>query len=156
EAMARSWARVWRREGERGARHRRRAATASPIADLRRLVAEQGFQRIAGGPAVPGNRLRILRDAQENYPAWLAAIGSARRAVRLEMYIVHGAGMGRRFRDLLPAGGRAGVPVRVLSDWFGSLRLIGPGFWRPLQAAGGEVRGANPPGLDSLLGWASR
>jgi cardiolipin synthase A/B len=155
--MARSGARASRRESETTTTRRRRHATmTSPIADLRRLVAEQGFQRIAGGPAVPGNRLRVLRDARENYPAWLAAIESARRTIHLEMYIVHDDGIGRRFRDLLATRARAGVTVRVLYDWFGSLRLVGRRFWAPLRAAGGEVRVANPPSLDSLLGWASR
>jgi cardiolipin synthase len=137
-------------------RRPRPTAPASPIGDLRRLLAQQGFQRIAGGPPVPGNRLRILRDARENYPAWMAAIESARRTIHLEMYIVHDDTIGRRFRDLLAARARAGVTVRVLYDWFGSLRLLGRRFWAPLRAAGGEVRVANPPNLDSLLGWASR
>jgi cardiolipin synthase A/B len=105
---------------------------------------------------VSGNRLRILRDARENYPAWAGAIEAARRTIHLEMYIVHDDSTGRCFRDLLVGRARAGVTVRVLYDWFGSLRLVGRGFWAPLRAAGGEVRVANPPGLDSLLGWASR
>ena len=105
---------------------------------------------------MPGNRLRVLRDARENYPAWAAAIESARRTIHLEMYIVHDDATGQRFRDALVARAKAGVTVRVLYDWFGSLRLVGRGFWAPLRAAGGEVRVANPPSLDSLLGWASR
>ena len=137
-------------------RRPRTPASANPMADLRRQFAEQGFQRIGGGQAVPGNRLRVLRDARENYPAWATAIESARRTIHLEMYIVHDDGTGRRFRDALVARAKAGVTVRVLYDWFGSLRLVGRGFWAPLRAAGGEVRVANPPSLDSLLGWASR
>src|SRR5262245_13558048 len=129
---------------------------ADSIADLRHHFAEQGFQRIGGGQVVPGNRLRILRDARENYPAWIAAIESARRTVHLEMYIVHNDRVGRRFRDLLVAKARAGVTVRVLYDWFGSLRLMGSGMWAPLVAAGGEVRVASPPSFDSPLGWISR
>ena len=148
--------------GSRQSRHtqtsRRPAArqAANPITDLRREFAEQGFQRIGGGRLVPGNRLRVLRDARENYPAWTAAIESARRTIHLEMYIVHDDVTGRCFRDLLVARARAGVTVRVLYDWFGSLRLVGSGFWAPLRAAGGEIRVANPPSLDSVLGWVSR
>jgi len=121
-----------------------------------RLLTDDAFQRVAGAPRVPGNRLRVLRDARENYPAWMAAIESARRSIHLEMYIVHNDGIGRRFRDLLAGKARAGVTVRVLYDWFGSLRLIGSGMWTPLQAAGGEIRVANPPSLESVLGWVSR
>jgi cardiolipin synthase A/B len=150
------------REGSRQGRQTltlRRSASrqaTSPITDLRREFAEQGFQRIGGGRLVPGNRLRLLRDARENYPAWAAAIESARRTIHLEMYIVHDDVTGRCFRDLLVARARAGVTVRVLYDWFGSLRLVGSGFWAPLRAVGGEVRVANPPSLDSMLGWVSR
>ena len=146
------------RQGHRAQlpRHLRAPAQANPIANLRREFAEQGFQRIGGGRVVPGNRLRVLRDARENYPAWIAAIESARRTIHLEMYIVHDDVTGRRFRDLLVARARAGVKVRVLYDWFGSLRLVGRGFWAPLRAVGGEVRVANPPSLDSVLGWVSR
>ena len=33
---------------------------------------------------VPGNRVRILKDAAENYPPWLEAIAAARPAVHFE------------------------------------------------------------------------
>jgi phosphatidylserine/phosphatidylglycerophosphate/cardiolipin synthase-like enzyme len=112
--------------------------------------------RSAGAPLVPGNHVRILCDAEENYPAWTAAIQRARRTVHLEMYIVHNDGVGRQARDLLVARARDGVKVRVLYDWFGSLRLSTRSFWRPLVEAGGEVRVANRPGMDSLLGLLSR
>ena len=64
--------------------------------------------------------------------------------------------MGREARDLLTARARAGVTVRVLYDWFGSLRLSSRRFWRPLVAAGGEVRAANRLRADSLFGLLSR
>jgi len=131
-------------------------ARSRPPARAERLLSDDAFERVAGAPRVAGNRLRVLRDARENYPAWIAAIESARRRIYLEMYIVHNDGAGRRFRDLLVAKARAGVQVRVLYDWFGSLRLIGSGMWTPLLAAGGEVRVANPPSSDSALGWISR
>jgi cardiolipin synthase A/B len=131
-------------------------ARSHPSPQLPRLLSDDAFQRVAGAPRVPGNRLRVLRDANENYPAWLEAIEGARRSIHLEMYIVHDDRTGRRFRDLLTERARAGVRVRVLYDWFGSLRLIGSGLWAPLRAAGGEVRVANPPSLDSPLGWISR
>ena len=49
-------------------RHRRMPASAM------RISAERAFSRTVGAPLVPGNDVRLLRDACENYPAWLAAI----------------------------------------------------------------------------------
>ena len=34
-----------------------------------RIVADQAFSRAAGAPLIPGNKIRLLRDAAENYPA---------------------------------------------------------------------------------------
>ena len=39
-----------------------------------RVLAEQAFSRATGGPLIAGNGLRLLKDARENYPAWLDAI----------------------------------------------------------------------------------
>jgi cardiolipin synthase len=82
-------------------------------ADLR-LVAEQMFARAAGAPLVAGNAARILRDAGENYPAWLTAIAAARRSVLFENYIIADDATGREFVDVLSERARAGVAVRLI------------------------------------------
>lgn len=127
-----------------------------PGCDLNRMLTQDAFLRTTGAALVQGNRLRILRDGEENYPAWLEAIQSAQKTIHLETYIVHNDRTGRMFRDLLTEKAREGVKVRVLYDWFGSLYLLGSRMWKPLREAGGEARAINPPCLDSLLGWASR
>ena len=119
-----------------------------------RAVAEQLFSRIAGADSVPGT-IRLLRDAAENYPAWLDAIAQARVSVNFENYIVRDDAIGQRFADALCASARAGVAVRVLYDWLGCLST-GRRYWRRLREAGVEVRCFNPPQLDSPLGWLSR
>ena len=121
-----------------------------------RSLAEQAFSRAAGAPLVPGNEVRILKDAVENYPAWLAAIAAARRFVHFESYIVHEDETGRLFSDALCAKARAGVPVRLVHDWLGGLGTASRRFWRTLREAGVEVRAYNPPQLDSPFGWVSR
>jgi len=118
-------------------------------------LADQAFSRAAGAPLVAGNHVRVLCDAAENYPAWEAAIAGARRSVHIEMYIIHGDATGRRFRDLLLARARAGVRVRILYDWLGSLYTRWP-FYRPLVQAGAEVRVMNPPRLLDPLAWVQR
>ena len=112
--------------------------------------------RVTGSPVVGENAVRILRDGKQNYPEWEAAIESAQKTIHIEMYIIHNDRTGRHFRDLLVARAGAGIKVRVLYDWFGSISTLGRGMWRALVDAGGEVRVVNPPGFGSLLGWASR
>ncbi len=123
---------------------------------LARLAAEHVFSRVAGAAPVEGNALRLLRDGEENYPAWLEAIEGARHSIHFENYIVTSDATGRRFRDALAAKAREGVTVRVLYDWMGCLTKTRPGFWRPLRQAGAEVRCFNRPRLDSPFGWLSR
>jgi len=122
---------------------------------LLRLLAGQALSRAGGAPLVPGNAVRILEDAGEHYPAWLAAIGAARRAVFFENYIFADDEVGRELVAALAARARAGVRVRLIYDWLGSFRA-GRRLWQPLLDAGGEVRGFNPPRLASPLGWLSR
>lgn len=130
--------------------------TVRPDVPALRVIAEQAFSRTAGAPLVSGNAIRLLRDAGENYPAWLDAIGSARRSVLFENYIVHDDAVGRRFADALAAKAREGVRVRVIYDWFGCLGTASRAFWNRLRDAGAEVRSFNPPRFDTPLGWLSR
>jgi cardiolipin synthase len=105
---------------------------------------------------VPGNTVRLLRDAAENYPAGLTAIGSSRRTVHFENYMVHDDQVGRRFAAAFVEKAREGVRVRVLYDWFGSLGKATARFWRHLRAGGVDVRCYNPPRLSQPLGWLGR
>ena len=105
---------------------------------------------------VEGNRVRLLCDARENYPAWLAAIGGARRVVLFENYIIQNDAAGRRFADALIERAQAGVAVCVVYDWFGGLGLGSKKLLQPLIDAGGEVRVFNRPSIASPLGWMQR
>jgi cardiolipin synthase len=121
-----------------------------------RAFAAQQLSRAAGAPLVEGNRVRILSDAAENYPAWLEAIESAERLIYFECYIISDDETGRRFADALVAKARAGVKVRLLYDWVGCWRESGSRYYRGLREAGVEIRCYNPPRFDSPFGWLSR
>jgi len=125
------------------------------IAQLRPL-ADQAFSRAAGAQLIPGNAVRLLRDATENYPAWLDAIRSAQTRIHFENYIIHSDTTGQQFADALAAKAREGVRVRLIYDWFGALAATSYRFWRFLRRAGVEVRCFNPPRADSPLGWLGR
>ncbi len=121
-----------------------------------RAFANQAFSRAAGAPLVEGNNVRLLKDARENYPAWLDAIGAAKRNIHFESYIIHGDDAGRMFADALVARAREGVHVRLIYDWMGGFGKTSRSFWNHLRAGGVEVRCYNPPRLDSPFGWLSR
>jgi cardiolipin synthase len=122
---------------------------------VQRLV-NQAFSRASGAPLREHNSVTLLKDATDNYPAWLEAIGSARRTIHFEMYIIHEDDQGRLFADALLRKAGEGVKVRVLYDWMGGFGKTSRGFWTRLRAGGVEVRCYNPPRFDSPLGWTSR
>ena len=111
--------------------------------------------RAAGAAPISGNRIRLLRDGPENFPAWLEAIASARRYVYFETYIFKGDRTGQQFVEALCARAREGVQVRVLYDWAGCWGTPGR-VWRTLREAGVEVRCFNPFDWSSPLGWVHR
>jgi cardiolipin synthase len=118
------------------------------------VLIDRALLRATGAPRSDGNAVRLLRDACENYPAWLAAIDGARRTIFFESYIVADDAVGRRFVGALAARARAGVAVRVVHDWLGCLGSHD--IWDELEKAGAEVRAFNPFSFGSPFGWVSR
>jgi cardiolipin synthase A/B len=120
------------------------------------LLLDQALSRVTGARSTGGNRVRLLRDGRENYPAWLDAIAAATVSIHFETYIIHDDRTGLQFAAALQARASAGVRVRVLYDWWGARGATGSRFWRELTASGVEVRSFNAPRLDSPFGWISR
>lgn len=116
---------------------------------------DQVFSRTVGANLIAGNAVRLLRDARENYPAWLEAIRGAQRFIHFENYIIHDDPVGARFAEAFVEKAREGVSVRVIHDWIGSVGTS-RAFWNRLRAAGVDVRAFNPPRLDEPLGWVTR
>jgi cardiolipin synthase len=143
------------RQSEReGVRVGGRVDTAE-FTPVRRLV-EHAYARATGAQLITGNRVRLLKDAEENYPAWLEAIAAARRTIHFESFIIHDDEVGQEFAEALCAKAREGVRVRVIYDWMGAIGKTSWGFWRRLREAGVEVRGFNPPRFDEPFGWFNR
>ena len=136
-----------------GAGHGR---TENAVLSPARRLADQTFARAAGAPLVPGNTVRLLRDAKENSPAWLEAIASATTTIHFETYILHRDEIGLQFATALADKARQGVRVRLLYDWLGSFSLGLRRRWTLLAEAGVEIRAFNPPRVDRPFGWISR
>jgi cardiolipin synthase len=121
-----------------------------------RILSGPAFSRAAGAPLIEGNHVRLLKDARENYPAWLEAIRSARRHIHFESYIIHEDSAGHRFAEALIDKARQGVQVRLIYDWMGGFGKTSRRFWNTLRSNGVQVRCYNPPRFDSPFGWLSR
>lgn len=118
-------------------------STAAQTPSLRDERLNRALTRVSGVPLREGNALTLLLNGPATYDDWLAAIGKAQRWVHLENYIFQADHIGRRFAEALAERAAAGVRVRVLYDWFGSLDVPGA-FWRKLRRAGVDVRAVNP------------
>jgi len=93
----------------------------------RYAVADPQFRREMGvllGPGIiPGNQVTDLQNGQEIFPAMLAAIGSAQKTITFETYIYWSGNVGQQFAKALEERARAGVAVKVMLDWAGSIKM---------------------------------
>ena len=96
-------------------------ADARHLASLMHLVG-----RLTGASLAPGNRVSVLNDGDEAFPAMIDAIDGAERSVALSSYIFNHDATGRRFADALTRAHERGIAVRVLVDGVGSLYSLPP------------------------------
>ena len=92
---------------------------------------------------VAGNRVTLLRNGAELFPALVAAIDVAADDVRIETYIFADDPAGRAVGDALKRAAGRGVQVRLLIDGFGS-RDLHPAFLEDLSGAGVIVQRFRP------------
>ena len=109
------------------------------------------FADTAGFEAmVSGNRVTLLHDGEQAFPAMLEAIAEAKREILLEMYWFASDELGWQFADTLIARAEAGVRVRVIYDAVGSIQSDNRMFAR-MREAGCEVEQYNP-----IAPWRAR
>jgi cardiolipin synthase len=113
----------------------------------RYAVADPQFRREMGvmlGPGiVPGNLVEDLENGEEIFPAMLEAIRAAQKTITFETYIYWSGDIGTRFADALVERARAGVAVKVMVDWAGSMKMEDALLQR-LKDAGVEVHQYRP------------
>jgi len=85
-----------------------------------------------------GNRLTLLRNGEQYFPALVEAIDGARADVYLETYLFADDETGSLVADALARAAGRGVSVRLLIDGFGA-RDFAPRFRAMLRRAGAEV-----------------
>ncbi len=87
----------------------------------------------------PGNRIKLLRNGAEYFPALERAIDSANREVWLESYLFADDASGRRIAEAMARAAKRGVKVRVMVDGWGAKFYLTPALERFLRDAGIEV-----------------
>ena len=113
----------------------------------RYAVADPQFRREMGvllGPGIiPGNRVTDLENGDEIFPAMLEAIRAATKTITFETYIYWSGDIGAKFADALAERARAGVKVKVMVDWVGSIKMDDE-LLRRMQDAGVEIHKYRP------------
>lgn len=92
-------------------------------------------EALSGRPLLSGNRVEVLFDGDQSYPAMLEAIDGARRTVALATYIFGDDKAGQAFIAALARARRRGVEVRVLIDGVG-VRYTWPPAHKSLRREG--------------------
>ena len=100
------------------------------------------------GRLVPGNKIQLLQNGSEFFPALIAAIDAATTEIRLETYIFYLDDSGRQVGEALMRAAARGVSVALMLDGVGS-RLLPPVWLAEMKQAGIHVLIYRPP----YFGW---
>lgn len=105
-------------------------------------TSEPDFQRsmagLYGSNLLAGNRIEMLTNGDRIFPAMLEAIRGAQVNVNFETYVYWSGTIADQFADALIERAQAGIPVRVMMDWVGSIPIDAALIER-MEAAGVHV-----------------
>ncbi len=108
-------------------------------ADFTRLV-----EALTVAPLRQGNRVTVLRNGREIFPAMLAAIQHAKQTVNFATYVYWTGSIAPQFAQALGERAAAGVEVSVLLDAVGAAKME-HGLVDQLERAGATVAWFRPP-----------
>jgi cardiolipin synthase len=106
--------------------------------DIRRTL-----EGVIGVPATEGNRIEVLRNGDEIFPAMLDAISAAEHTVDFLTFIYWNGEIGTEFARRLSERAQRGVRVRVLLDSWGA-RPMDRHLIEEMEHAGVRVRWFRP------------
>lgn len=98
---------------------------------------------LTGSPILPGNRVEVLQNGDEFFPALFADIARARESIHLETYVWWQGEICEQLARALADKARQGVEVRVLLDAVGSQKGDDELF-EMMRAAGAKVEAYHP------------
>ncbi|NHC15904.1 cardiolipin synthase B [Motilibacter sp. E257] len=128
----------------------RAAHTAAGAEDVleRREALRRRLEVLIGTPFTEGNRLTVLRNGDEIFPAMLEAIRGARRTVDLMTFVWWQGDIAQEFAAAMCERAGAGVRTRLLIDALGG-RLIDKDLVRRMARSGVQVEWFRKPVVKS-------
>ncbi|MBL29027.1 MAG: cardiolipin synthase B [Rhodospirillaceae bacterium] len=108
------------------------------------------LEGLLGIPFFDGNRIDVLKNGVEIFPAMLDAIREARESIEFLTFVYWQGDIAVRFAEALADRARAGVAVRVLLDSFGA-RPMRDTLIETMTEAGVDVRWFRP--LETWRVW---
>jgi len=94
--------------------------------------------QLLGPPLLPGNKITILQNGDEIFPAMLEGIRSAKRTVTFENFLLKEGEVWKEFSEAFAERAGAGVKVHFLQDALGCDCLYGEGM-KLMKRSGVEV-----------------
>jgi cardiolipin synthase len=104
---------------------------------------------LTGSPVLDGNRIEVLQNGDQFFPALLRDIAAARRSIHIETYVWWKGEICRQVAAALIAKARQGVEVRLTLDAIGSNKGDNSLF-REMQHAGCKISYFHPFHLADL------
>lgn len=99
---------------------------------------------LLGPPIVEGNKVEVLLNGDQIFPAMLDAIRHAQKTITFETYIYWSESIGREFAEALAERARAGVKVHLMLDFVGSIKMDQAQI-DAMKAAGVQVQRYHKP-----------
>lgn len=104
-----------------------------------------GSAHALGDPLpLEGNKITLLHNGDQIFPAMLQAIRGAKASVNFEAFLFHSGQVGGEFRDAFIERARAGVKVRVLFDGLGASFSLKNSDVEAMRGAGCHVEYYHP------------
>ncbi len=115
----------------------------------------RSMSALLGPPMVDGNRVEVLLNGDQIFPAMLEAIQGAKHTITFETYIYWSESVGQKFAHALSERAKAGVKVHVLLDWVGSVKME-QRYLDELTQAGVEIERYHEPHWSHLARMNNR
>ena len=125
--------------GEKNVNHEIPRLYSTEDSQFRRAIGS-----LLGPPLLGGNRVQVLVNGDQIFPAMLGAIRNAEKSITFETFIYWSGDIGNEFALALSERAQAGVKVHVLLDWLGSTK-INESMLDGMRAAGVQIRKFHKP-----------